>query len=550
MKDEFACLGVKWLGQCSYMMHDPQQIYLAVGHLLPPLMLLLVFFNILTPGSRFRLNTKSFNIKKAVKYYISAVICVFIAALVTLLPFPRIPVVGYSIVWELLGGALFITATLRLMATIYKPALFTRQNFKTYFRHCLSILESEKNEELQFLAEELAYSIPAIIAAIKEHSKLPSSEAHKNKYGKYAALLLNILSSEKFCKFMVLNAPSTPVKLLEQITAQKLYHEGAEGFVHAILTQAFIQQDSVLHADTLEKRIDYTGYSSRSKFFRYTFRNLDFLDSHFDPLHSWHHESDTDIAPWKIQRYFTVFRAAIETYFGAGQFQQFSGYLQTGFNVLTSVAKGEVLRLQSSSKTDIAQSETYQNLRHIGLGYIELIRVVKAYHDKLPEYAFHPKKHLSTNDPSIYNLLANALFDYLCDLSLYLNHDETVRKLAMIVWEPLFMAGSKRETKVLFEIQQRLSLRILRRLRRDMRVDYPPYLLRLVLNITGLNKEEKPTFKTQVLEVVQENFVKRVEHRNDAWLAHLLPSRMGYDAASKEIIETLAEEKEVRLKVD
>ena len=347
---------------------------------------------------------------------------------------------------------------------------------------------------------------------------------------------------------MVSHAPSTAVKILEQIVAQKLYHEGCETIVHAILSQAFIQEDSVLHADVLEKRMEFMGYSSRSKFFRYAFRNQAFLESHFEPLRSWHYERDNDIQPWKIQRYFVIFRAAMETYFDARQYQQYCSYLQTGYHVLTGVAKNEAIRLQSSSKPEIAQSATYQNLRQIALGHIELLSLIEVYHARLPAYPFDTQSYLMSHDPSIYNLVANALFDYFCDLSIVLDNDESICKLAMIVWEPIFSSTSKYDKKVVHEIQQRLSLRILRRVRRDMRVDFPPYLLRLVLNIVGLSPEDKESFKKQLHEVVQEKFVKRIQHRNDAWLKHLLPTRMRYDEEEKMIIETTNEE-EYKLKI-
>src|SRR5260370_41760066 len=134
MDDWTACLGVKAFGLCRYDPLKPHAVYFSVGEAIGALAFLLAFTQLVTPGLTFRLRVHNRRAWVAFSLFAAAFGCVVVAALIPAVLGYVIPVVGFPIFWEVVGGALVLSGALVLAQTYYfARALFSEASCERFF---------------------------------------------------------------------------------------------------------------------------------------------------------------------------------------------------------------------------------------------------------------------------------------------------------------------------------------------------------------------------------------------------------------------------------
>ena len=134
MVTKSACLGVSFLGNCSYDPSSPASTYFSLGELVAAIALLLAFIQLARTKTKFRLVAKNLPNKFIYSIIISSIISVFIATLLPIIPGKPVPLLGYPIFWEVLAAAIIITLSAYMLKSTLEKSAFGKNNSASYLK--------------------------------------------------------------------------------------------------------------------------------------------------------------------------------------------------------------------------------------------------------------------------------------------------------------------------------------------------------------------------------------------------------------------------------
>lgn len=173
---ESACLGLEILGNCNYNPSDPPRVYFSIGQLISVIALALVFYQLIKPIIRFRIQVSKINENFLICVFILAIGSVFFASILPFNPWPAQPLVGYPIFWEFISGLLIVLVAFDIFLVVVKKGVFRREKAQDYLDACATIIARGNDDDLRELANEISASIEPIF---KECSAFDESKAHQ-----------------------------------------------------------------------------------------------------------------------------------------------------------------------------------------------------------------------------------------------------------------------------------------------------------------------------------------------------------------------------------
>lgn len=536
-----------YLGNCGHSLQEPQSFtLLTYGEIVAAISFLLAFIQFLRPIHRFRIQTriKYGSIPFYLLFFLS-ISLIFTAKAPSL--FYRITL-PYSPYFECIAAITIPIAMGWMLWAALKPLKFKNTNRKRYFDGCAKILVSGNPSDLGELANEISFSSKEIVSACKNYTANPVEEIAKAEkkesiptYTAYALNVLNLLSDTLFCKKVVSNAPTLAVILVKEIQKQDLYEFGGSAFIRQIIKQSILNEDSILYRET-----DYEGLGHYKLFTNAFFKNYAFLESKFRPMDAWEYWRDENITLWKVKKYGELLKIIFETYFETKEFNNTSSSINRGLDILTSIARIEVNKLENYTKSTLSNSESWKILNEIASTFKGLLELAIEKSDLLlfHHYLFDNKNPENPWDVSIYKSLARGCYTFFAALASTTKFDEEIRFASIDPWLALYPIITKhKEIKPGYkEIQRRFEAHVFQKLQENLEHGLYPSITRPILTIFHLDPElersnkEWDKFQKQFFKYFKKNFKAAVKRFNTKAL-DLLPAHMKYDKKRNCIVQ-------------
>lgn len=169
MTGNSACLGLEFLGSCSYDPADPGQSYFTIGQLVSVIALLLAFSQLTKPIIKFRIRANKTSYKTAIVICLLATACIFVAAILPFIPGRAWPLLGYPVFWEILAGFLLVGIAAVSLTVISRRPRFKSRNAAAYLNACAAVISKGNDDDLRELADEIIPVIKPIFAECKSH---------------------------------------------------------------------------------------------------------------------------------------------------------------------------------------------------------------------------------------------------------------------------------------------------------------------------------------------------------------------------------------------
>ena len=536
--NDFPCLGLEFLGKCSYDPSSPSRIYFSIGEGIAAIAILLVFTQLLRPIIKFRLSVSKFGQQTAYILFFGAISCVFIAAILPFIPGNALPLLGYPVFWEIMAGLLFLLVSVGFLWTFNNKAKFNKRNYKQFVNNATILIAKGDDGDLKELAVEILDSIPEILDACKKYNRFNITE--KNivpEYTIYSLNLLDILSDEKFCQILVRHVPETVIPFFQKINELKLYESGGYAFVKQLIHQAFSNKSSILHREE-----DFFGLGHLKSFTNTVFGNYELINSFFRPLQAWNYWKEDRLEPWQVKKYVQSINVALEAYFSCSGWNfGFPSAIFSAYDVCAEITLTESLKLGNIKNDETYNNISLNNIMEIGIGLEKSIEIINKFENLIPHYEVNLEDYDKFKDLSIYGVIANGLYGFYVKLSMA--HSESIEIIARSLWIEIYPVSSGLETKAIKEIQKRLNYHLFKKVKENLeKLHYPP-LTRLLISIIGLYEPPNDTeergaiiFIKEFIKLIRENF-ENIAKQAPQKAKDMIPESVRYDKKSGRLIQ-------------
>ena len=541
MESEIYCLGLKTLGECSYNPADPKA-YFTLGNLLSVIALLLAISQLTRPIIKFRIRSHNFSYKTLVTLLAIAISSVFLATILPFIPGTALPVIGYPVFWELLSASLFVGAGIYVIWAITKPAKFSPKNAEEYLNATVSFIAKGGKERLNDLAEEIYPSISDVIEKANKFDRCRARAAKErnevyevSKITKIANTILRVWSDRLFCEAIVCRSPDSAIQIIADLG--KASNSGVgHALSNEIINQSFENNSSILNREE-----QYSGLGFFKSFTRQCFSDWRFVEGTYRPLESWTHYRNT-LTDWKVVKYCECTNIAFKAYLESRDYWQHPSSLYGALDTMTSIAMNQTLNINHIPDKGIDGSENQKILVEISRGFQDLIKTVLEVSD-YPEYDFDDENYDHSQDPSIFGVVANGIYEYFGMLARAKGHDEFIRNYAISIWQDIFGARSSEFSKNQNEIGKRLLFHIEKKINENLDHEqrWYPAITKLLLSLTGIFEAENSNasldakFHALFLKMIKGKFP--LLYKTDQEFAlNMLPESITYDEENNKLV--------------
>ncbi len=291
---EYSCLGFHILGACNYNPSQPSPVYFSIGNAISALGFTFAVQQFLKPIYRFRINANGLRLLYLYAAVFGGFLCTVFAAVLPNLGLSFDYGIEYPIVWEIIGGLLIgsaygvaafislnaprvrmynLLAYIRAGAALLSAAddstradfaedFLRRQDvFKTFVFFAEALERARRHAARIELGRLRAISPPGASFSIPAQ-QAPSAFyifAHRRELeaGTHAVRFLQIISDPEFCAALVRRCPWLTAAFLERLGRDKLHSQYADNFVQEIARQALVQDESIV-----TKEVSYGGFAA------------------------------------------------------------------------------------------------------------------------------------------------------------------------------------------------------------------------------------------------------------------------------------------------
>ena len=542
MEPDIACLGLKILGECSYDPSDPKS-YFTIGHLLSVIALLLALSQLTRPIIKFRIWSHNLSYKTLITIAIVAIISVFIATVLPLIPGKALPLVGYPIFWELLSASLFVGAGIYVILTITKPAKFTCRNAEQYLNATFSFIAIGGEERLNELAAEIYPSISPVVNEARKYDRY-QAQAAKERNEKYevsettkvANTILHAWSDKGFCKSIVCRSPASATEIIAEL-AKDPNSDIGYSLCEQIINQSFENDNSILNREE-----SYSGLGFFKNFMRQCFSDWLFVEGIYRPLQSWLYYQNT-LKDWKVRKYCECVDIAFKSYLKAKPYWQHPAPLHVAVDTMAKIAMYQIANISHIPEHEIYESENQRILSEVSQGFQNIIKSVVEISD-YPEYEYDGDNYEVYKDPSIYGIIAKGIYSFYEKLAMAKGNDDFIRHYAISIWLDIFGVKSSNLSKNQNEIGKRLLFHIRNKVNENLDHEqrWYPSITKLLLSLNGIFESDNgddesisASFHKEFLELLKEKY-PLLYQIDQEFATNMLPEAFAYEPDNNKLI--------------
>jgi hypothetical protein len=564
LAEPFPCVGLSALGSCLYNPAQPSTIYFSIGEAVSALALTLAVQQFFSPIYRFRLRAYGLRLLYLIIPVFLGFGCTVIAALLPSLPLAHQSFFEYPIVWEVLGGVFTALSYATMAVLMLRPARVYPINLKAFVGAAATFLtEADDSDRVRF-AEDLLFprNLTRLIEAASawaraEHygsmveferlreigapqviqGRAPISAfylfGHRKELeaASHAGTLLRILSDPQFCSVLVRRCPWLTVSVLGYISAHRLYAEQLTPFIRQLASQALMSEESIV-----AKEIGFEGFGATPFLSNSLFGDW-YMLFQYDPLHNMHFEMGGELTEGYVDRLNSVAKLIVQT---AVKNQDLypQGYMLSVHsayeNLYRSLAFGRYKEVTSGflAGLHVGMSQIYKELQN-ALEKIPMEQLIGLYAEKDES---NPWDHLVA-------AVAEIVYDSLESLAnSFEGIDDRNWSHAISVFHDIFPSFG--DQAVGFDpLQQRLAIKLVDKLRDNMR-GYYPSISRVLLAVIGPYDRREQITKAMPAGIIREAVYKELQKLKDLHTAKqdkfgdYFPPQIRYDAATDSLTFT------------
>ena len=527
------------MGTCTA--NSPGVTYFSIGEAAATLAVFFTVTQFLRPVYKFRISVGYLRIFHINALLIGTFVSVLLATLIPNVGLSSIPVVGYPVFWEFLGGLQFFVAVCALMAVVSTPAKFTHQNHHRFFVGIAQTIARSNPEELADLSREISSNASALFSAGNQLRRYqdPSafvlfSRRREIEFFSTAVSILEVLSDETFCRIAVTKNPFCAFHLIRAAKMEPNYARAGGPLISTLLEQAINDETSILHREK-----DFSGLGHFKEFFNHTFSDYSFIEGDYHPLSRWHFDIDS-ITANKINRLTNAFYEATKGYLLTDNTMNEAMALKNAFHAFGYLMRDLISELESPDVTGRRQQEISLDAFKIIHGLDQVIRLVSE-HANTDGRDFVEETYNPSKDFSIFGAIANAAFEIFQTLSQYRKHEDKIRQIAINLWHCIYSFGDP-NSRALTQIQKRFEFLIVKKLDQNF-VGRHPALLWLLIKVTSLNNPDIPSnaeeaFEKKFCQILQKKLPAAVREHREVVLK-MLPINATYIELTNELIYSL-----------
>ncbi len=259
-----ACLGLSWLGDCSYDPSAPGNLYFSLGEAVGALAFTLAVQQFLRPIYLFRLRSRYLSLGWLYSLVFAGVGSAFVAAIVPSLNLPRGWWV-YPVVWELLAAILFVVPYGAVGLAIARPIKVAPRRIPDFARGAARLLAGSSDSDRIDLMHDLILSVPILAKAAHGLDTPPKRRTafydyiHRSKIEQagFSQSFLSILADPQTCRTLVRSAPWSVAEILRGLSDEEIYAPAAEQWVREIAKQAILEDESMM-----AREIEFHGFAT------------------------------------------------------------------------------------------------------------------------------------------------------------------------------------------------------------------------------------------------------------------------------------------------
>jgi hypothetical protein len=538
------CLGLKFLGNCSYDPASPNLKLISLGDGIAAIALVLTFSQLLTLPLKQRVNSV---FPRVYSLWVIAVACIILSSVLPFIPGEALPLLGYPIFWELVGSILIIYGIFSLLWTFNRPLKFTKKSVERLTGLVVRVIATGEEKDFAEFALSLRKVIPDVVSTLKMYDSFDMELARRK--GKphdipelplKAGQLLQLCSDQAFCAAVVRKEPGFAIVLFEEIKEQRAYSNGfCKALVWELVRQALLHTDSILHRE--EK---FRGLGFASGFTLSAFGDCEFNENVM-PLSGFNLILERDLPLEVLERYSEILNLLVKVYLGSGRFYEHSYSIYSTYNHLTDYAGYISSRLDTITPDEVYRSHPYKVLsiaeKTIRKG-IELL----VENDKIadPQIIDYFKDVERNRDHSAFEHFAKWIYELLEALSHTKKYDMELRSILIELWLELYPVSKDGETAIHKEIQWRFEEKVLEQVKVNLEEGYYPAITRPLITVFGLHSETRKLdddspgveFKKKFLLYLAEKFPALYETDPERALDKL-PANVTYDVSNKRLVQ-------------
>jgi Ca2+/Na+ antiporter len=524
---------------------SPNRIYFSIGEAIATIAIIIVILQLIDPIKKFRIEVSRTRIRVFYIIFFIAIVSVLFSATLPFIPGEALPFIGYPVFWEVLSGIAIMGVVIYLLYRIHKPVKISRKNYKQFFAGCRRILYKGKEGDLTDFADEIYFSIDEIVKEAKRYDRYDAYFANKegkkyeiSEYTRHVLVILDMLSDEQFCRVMVCYSPQTVIKLFKEIVAHKLFKSGGHFLVQQLVEQAFNNKNSVLY-----KEDEYYGLGIFKSFTKTAFGNLRLVESGLRPLDAWNPWRCRKNESWAIEKYAYALKVAVLGYIEArGGDQQLPVGIKSGMEQLIDTVLTHVILIEKLSEEETYPSLAYDNIELVERGICNILEVLANNEKDIPDIKVDFNNYDVHEDPTIYGIIAETVFEYFEKISSINKHERHSRSLTISLWMNIYTPIMK-DSKAIKEIQKRLEILLLNQVDENLQHLCCPAITKLLIIISGLNEENMYEGFPDKNRFMQEFYSRLKKHFKKAWQTDskrakwMIPSTVKYDDNKNQLIE-------------
>ena len=259
------CLGLSWLAECVYNPKAPGTAYFTIGDGVAALSLLLIIPQFVKPLYEFRLSMR--RMKRSWLYGIATAsfVLILVAALVPLVPFAGVTLVGWPVFWEVLAGLGFLFCYSVLALSYLFPAKVKEGSAERFARGAARFLAHASTADHVDFAGEVRQNMKPLLrlaqsADFKKANKnafYAFTKRDKLRAAGYSEALLGILADPAFCRSLIERCPWDVADILHSLSEQgdPVSLSNGRALVQQLAHQSLISNESIITRET-----DYVGF--------------------------------------------------------------------------------------------------------------------------------------------------------------------------------------------------------------------------------------------------------------------------------------------------